>query len=80
MSKIELRRFEHSALVQVHGWSDVPRGRPLFESIVVVENYPVDAALAGRAERLPSSVRMGDVQGAGKPLENSSTPRVSQRP
>jgi hypothetical protein len=50
--QVELRQFEHSALVQVQGWSDVPRGRPLFESIVVVENYPVDAALAGRAERL----------------------------
>jgi surfactin family lipopeptide synthetase C len=50
--QFELRQFEHSALVQVQGWSDVPRGRPLFESIVVVENYPVDAALAGRAERL----------------------------
>ena len=37
-------------------------------------------ARPGRAERLPSSSRMGDVQGAGKPPENSSTPRVSQRP
>ena len=37
-------------------------------------------AKPGRAERLPSSGRMGDVQGAGKPPENSSTPRVSQRP
>ena len=50
--QVELSRFEHSPLVQVQGWSDVPRGRPLFESIVVVENFPVDAALAGRADRL----------------------------
>jgi amino acid adenylation domain-containing protein/non-ribosomal peptide synthase protein (TIGR01720 family) len=36
----ELREYEASALVDVHGWSDVPRGQPLFDSIVVFENYP----------------------------------------
>jgi amino acid adenylation domain-containing protein/non-ribosomal peptide synthase protein (TIGR01720 family) len=40
-----LRQFEHSRLVDVHGWSEVPRGRPLFESVVIFENYPVDSAL-----------------------------------
>jgi amino acid adenylation domain-containing protein len=39
-AQVETRRFEFSPLVQVHGWSDVPRTRPLFESIVVFENYP----------------------------------------
>jgi amino acid adenylation domain-containing protein len=42
---VELRQYEYSSLVQVQGWSDVPRGLPLFESIVVFENYPVDASL-----------------------------------
>ena len=37
-------------------------------------------AKPGRAERLAHSGRMGDVQALGKPPENSSTPRVSQRP
>jgi amino acid adenylation domain-containing protein/non-ribosomal peptide synthase protein (TIGR01720 family) len=41
-----LRQFEHSRLVDVHGWSEVLRGRPLFESVVIFENYPVDRALA----------------------------------
>ncbi len=50
--QVELRRHEHGSPVAVQGWSEVPRGRPLFESIVVVENYPVDAALAGLAGRL----------------------------
>jgi amino acid adenylation domain-containing protein len=36
----ELRQYEYSPLVQVQSWSDVPRGEPLFESIVVFENYP----------------------------------------
>ena len=35
-------------------------------------------AKPGRAQSLPHSGRMGDVQGAGKPPESSSTPRVSQ--
>ncbi|UFP93834.1 non-ribosomal peptide synthetase [Gloeobacter morelensis] len=39
------RQFEYSPLVEVQGWSAVPRGLPLFESIVVFENYPVDPSL-----------------------------------
>jgi non-ribosomal peptide synthase protein (TIGR01720 family) len=38
----ELRHHEHSPLVDVTGWSDVPRGVPMFESIFVFENYPVE--------------------------------------
>lgn len=41
----ELRLYEYSPLVQIQGWSDVPRGLPLFESIVVFENYPIEAAV-----------------------------------
>ena len=41
--QIALREFEHSSLVEVQGWSEVPRGLPLFESILVFENYPVEA-------------------------------------
>jgi amino acid adenylation domain-containing protein len=37
----EARQHEHAPLVDVQGWSEVPRGRPLFESLLVFENYPV---------------------------------------
>ena len=37
--QVELRRYEHSPLVQVLGWSDVPRPTPLFESIFVFEGF-----------------------------------------
>jgi amino acid adenylation domain-containing protein/non-ribosomal peptide synthase protein (TIGR01720 family) len=40
--QVEWREYEHSPLVEVHGWSEIPRSRPLFESIFVFENYPVD--------------------------------------
>ena len=37
--QVELREYEYSPLVQVQGWSEVPRGTPLFDSILVFENY-----------------------------------------
>ena len=37
---VEMRQYEYSPLVDVQGWSNVPRGLPIFESIVVFENYP----------------------------------------
>ena len=40
------RQYEHTPLVQIQGWSDVPRDRPLFDTLLVFENYPTDKALA----------------------------------
>ena len=42
---VEARQYEHSPLVQVHGWSGVPRGLPLFESIVSFQNQPIAEVL-----------------------------------
>jgi len=36
----ELRRYEHMPLVLIQGLSEVPRGQPLFSSLLVFENYP----------------------------------------
>jgi hypothetical protein len=43
--QVEMRQYEYSPLVKIQGWSEIPRGLPLFESIVVFENYPVDRIL-----------------------------------
>ncbi|HSF41609.1 MAG TPA: amino acid adenylation domain-containing protein [Thermoanaerobaculia bacterium] len=43
----EARQHEHAPLVDVQGWSDVPRGTPLFESLLVFENYPVEESVGG---------------------------------
>ncbi|HEX8128534.1 MAG TPA: amino acid adenylation domain-containing protein, partial [Pyrinomonadaceae bacterium] len=51
----ELRQYEYSPLVQVQGWSDVPRGMPLFESLLVFENYPVDASFRQQLAQLSVS-------------------------
>jgi amino acid adenylation domain-containing protein/non-ribosomal peptide synthase protein (TIGR01720 family) len=40
-----MREFEYSRLVDIQRWSDLPAGTPLFDSLMVFENYPVDASL-----------------------------------
>src|SRR5205823_5713142 len=42
----EARQYEYSPLVQVQQWSDMPHGTPLFETISLFENFPVNAASA----------------------------------
>ncbi len=39
---VEIRQHEHSPLIAVQRWSEIQRGVPLFDSIFVFENYPVD--------------------------------------
>lgn len=43
--QVELREHEHTPLVKVQGWSEVPRGRPLFETILVYEDRTLDTML-----------------------------------
>jgi len=54
-----MQPFEYSSLAQVRGWSEISGGVPLFESLLVFENYPVDAFveawLDGRAGSLEIS-------------------------
>jgi alpha-ketoglutarate-dependent taurine dioxygenase len=50
--QVEMRQYEYSPLAQVQGWSEAPRGRPLFESILVFENYPVNVASDGQSPSL----------------------------
>ncbi len=48
----EIRQYEYTPLVQIQGWSDVPRDTALFESITVFENYPVETTLAQQESNL----------------------------
>jgi len=51
-AQAEAREYEYAPLVQVQGWSDVPRGTPLFETLFVFENYLVErGARAGSGLR-----------------------------
>ncbi len=43
--QVELREHEHTPLANVQRWSEVPRGRPLFETILVYEDRTLDSML-----------------------------------
>lgn len=45
--EVELREYQYSSLIDIQGWSDVPRGVPLFESILVFEDIPTNSAFHG---------------------------------
>lgn len=40
--QVEAQNHAFPSLIQMQGWSEVERGQALFDSIVVVENYPVN--------------------------------------
>ncbi|EJL20546.1 amino acid adenylation enzyme/thioester reductase family protein,thioester reductase-like protein [Brevibacillus sp. BC25] len=46
----DFRQYEYTPLVEIQGWSDLPRGQSLFESILVFENTPVGNASGGGGE------------------------------
>ncbi|HEX8906808.1 MAG TPA: condensation domain-containing protein, partial [Longimicrobiaceae bacterium] len=46
------RDYDFASLAQVQGWSAVPRGTPLFQSLVVFENYPRDPERGDPGARL----------------------------
>jgi amino acid adenylation domain-containing protein/non-ribosomal peptide synthase protein (TIGR01720 family) len=70
---VELREYEYSSLVQVQECSDVPRGRALFESIFVFENYPVDSSLATRRD-LPEISGLRSIEQTNYPLTIAAEP------
>src|SRR6185436_12584937 len=40
-----LASYEYSPLVQIQGWSELPHGTALFESLLIFENYPIARAV-----------------------------------
>ncbi|WP_193197373.1 non-ribosomal peptide synthetase [Nostoc sp. MG11] len=59
---IEREQYSYISLVDIQGVSEIPRNQPLFESIVVFENYPVNATL----QALPGNLRISDRQALGE--------------
>ncbi|MEM7350069.1 MAG: amino acid adenylation domain-containing protein [Acidobacteriota bacterium] len=56
-TQVAVRAYEFTPLRDIQEWSDVARGTPLFESLVIFENYPVGEALAENE----ANVRVRDV-------------------
>ena len=39
----ELQNYEYCSLIDIHKWSEIPPGQPLFQSLLVFENVPITA-------------------------------------
>jgi amino acid adenylation domain-containing protein len=57
--QVEIRQYEYSSLVDIHRWSEVSPSIPLFETLVVFENYPIEPAL----KQSLASLEIRNIQG-----------------
>lgn len=46
--QLEINQFQYSSLSDIQRWSQIPAGKPLFESLLIFENYP---GVQGQDER-----------------------------
>ncbi|MEE8585879.1 MAG: condensation domain-containing protein, partial [Acidobacteriota bacterium] len=71
----KMSQFEYSPLVEVHKWSDVPGGLPLFETILVFENYPVDKSMQDSGQGHGLGIRnVKSVEKTNYPLDVTALP------
>ncbi len=64
--QIACDHYAYTPLTEIQGWSDLPPGQALFNTLVVFENYPIDAALQDQA----SDLKISQIQG----LEQTNYP------
>ncbi|MFD4395262.1 amino acid adenylation domain-containing protein [Kitasatospora sp. NPDC058478] len=55
--QVQARSYEYVSLAQIRGWTGLPAGVDLFDSYVVVENYPFDGELGS-----DQGIRIRDVR------------------
>ena len=64
-NQAKAREYEYTPLVEIQGWSQVPRSSPLFETIVVFENFPInlfeESPLPGDSDKKAAQVQMDAV-------------------
>jgi amino acid adenylation domain-containing protein/non-ribosomal peptide synthase protein (TIGR01720 family) len=56
---LQLREHEYVPLVQIQECSELPKGQPLFDSLFVFENAPVEVSVLDRAQSLSASSDSG---------------------
>ncbi len=59
--QLRLRQHEATPLRQIQGWSGLPPGTPLFESLVVVENQPLASPGLGGVSSSAAGLEIRDV-------------------
>ncbi|MEH2221468.1 MAG: amino acid adenylation domain-containing protein [Nostoc sp.] len=70
----ELQEYSYSTLAEVQKMSDVPPGVPLFESLVVFENYPMDSLSEEPGQLLPVS-KVENFEETNYPLTVAAIPK-----
>ncbi|MBX8603063.1 non-ribosomal peptide synthetase [Pseudomonas cichorii] len=58
-SNMELREYEYLPLVTIQENSELPKGQPLFDSLFVFENAPVEVSVLDRAQSLNATSDSG---------------------
>ena len=48
---VEFAQYQHTSLSDIQSWSEIPPGKPLFESIIAFENTPLDEELKTQAQQ-----------------------------
>jgi amino acid adenylation domain-containing protein len=74
--QVEVRQYDYSPLVQVQGWSEIPRGQPLFESLLVFENYSQAAAQDAHGEHVTLGSTWWGKERATYPLTLTVAPQA----
>ncbi|HEU5383473.1 MAG TPA: amino acid adenylation domain-containing protein [Ktedonobacteraceae bacterium] len=50
--QLERQQYEYTPLISIQGWSEIPKGQPLFEHLLIFENYPISNRLQQQAASL----------------------------
>jgi amino acid adenylation domain-containing protein/non-ribosomal peptide synthase protein (TIGR01720 family) len=58
-SNMQLREYEYLPLVAIQETSELPKGQPLFDSLFVFENAPVEVSVLDRAQSLNATSDSG---------------------
>ena len=58
-SNMQLREYEYLPLVTIQEHSELPKGQPLFDSLFVFENAPVEVSVLDRAQSLNATSDSG---------------------
>ena len=66
--QVEMRQFEHSSLVDIQNWSEIPRGTPLFDTIFAYENWIGDVGLSSLDSGVKVTPDRNFQGGTGYPL------------
>ena len=51
----EILQYQYCPLIEIQKWSDIPKGQPLFESILNFQNYPINFSTEKQVDNLKIS-------------------------